>query len=151
MPTGLYIFLNMFPALVLCTSLRATHNLFGPFHDVLTECDCVGTEAIMICFMYTYFERVSRNMSYFGWLFAVLFESKISTGLVVTRQFFSGTHVRHNVKIETFSVRNILLCWLFTCVCFTPSAIAVVARKSCIVHRYLSRVSIFSSYVNYAI
>lgn len=93
-------------------------------------------------------------MSYFVWLFAVSFESKISTCLVVTRQFLSHVHmfnVTLNVtyKVETFSVRNILLRWLFTCVCFTPCAIAVPASKSCIVHRCLSRVSIFNSYSNY--
>jgi hypothetical protein len=65
MPTGLY-FLNMFPAFVPYTSLRATHSSFGPFHDVITEFYCVGTEAIVICFMYAYTESVSRNMSYFG-------------------------------------------------------------------------------------
>jgi branched-subunit amino acid permease len=66
MPTGLYFliyFLHLYPA-----SRLERHNLFGPFHDVITECDCVGTEAIMICFMYAFFERVSRNMSYFVWI-----------------------------------------------------------------------------------
>jgi len=109
----------------------------------------------MISFMYAYIQRVSRNMSYFGWLFAVSFESKISTGLVVTRQFLSHVHVPSvtlNVryKIETFSVINILLRWLFTCVFVAPCAIAVAARKSCIFHSCVSRVSIFTPYTDYA-
>jgi hypothetical protein len=61
---------------------------------------------------------------------------------------FSRPHVQRNalcnVKDETFSVRNILLRSLFTCVRVTPCAIAVAARKSCIVYRYLSRVSILA-------
>ena len=90
------------------------------------------TEAIIICFMYeyAYIRRDSRNMSYFGWLLAVSFESKISTGLVVTRQFLSHVHMSNvtlNVtyKIETFLVRNVLLRWLFIFVCVTPCSTAV--------------------------
>jgi hypothetical protein len=122
MLTGLYFF-YIFPALVPYTSVRATHNLFGAF--------CLWTEAIMICFMYAYIQRLSRNMSYFGWFFAVTFESKISTGLGVTRQFLSHVHISNvPYKSETFSVRNIWLRWLFPCVCFAPCAIAVAALSA---------------------
>ena len=154
MPTGLYYlmcFLHLYTTPRLQSDTQFIPSLSWRYNRV-----CVWTEAITICFMYAYIQRVSRNMSSFGWLLDVSFESKISTGLVVTRQFLSHRHVSNvtlNVtyKIETFLVRNILLRSLFTCVCVTPCSVVVAARKGFIVRRCLSRVSIFNPYTNYAI
>lgn len=74
---------------------------------------------MIICFMYAYVQRVSPNLSYFEWLFALSFELKMSTELVVTQRFLSLAHMSNvtfdvTYLTDTFSIRNILLRWLFT-------------------------------------